>query len=106
MDYQSKKILKYLNKHSSMKFSISELHTIFPNIDKDYLIEIVHNLNKNNYIKFIGNSSIRSTNKGKTYFYISRSNWISQHIVSILALIVSFLAFIVATISLILQYLK
>lgn len=94
MDHQSKKILKYINKHNYMKFSIAELHKIFPDISKDYLIEIIHNLNKQDYIKFVGDCSIKSTNKGKTYFSSSRSNWISKNIISILALIVSILAFI------------
>lgn len=92
MDYKSKKVLKYLNKHGSMTFSLAKLFKIFPDIDKDYLVEIIHNLNKNDYIKFIGDSSIKSTNKGKTYFYSLFINWLSNNLLAIIAIIISIIA--------------
>ncbi len=106
MDFQTKKVLKYLNSHGSMRFSLAQLFKIFPNIDKDYLVEIIQYLNKQDYIKFVGDSSVKSTNKGKTYFSVKRSEWISEHIVETLALIISFLAFILSIIALAVSLLK
>ena len=98
MDKNSKKILKFLCKNNSNRYSIISLSKEFPEIPKDHLIEIVHFLYKENYV-----SSISITNKGITYISVSRSNWISKNIVAVLSLIVSICAFIEATISLFLQ---
>lgn len=101
MDNKSKKILKYINKNNNKNFSLLRLIQIFPNISKDHLIEIVHCLYKNDYIKYVGDKGyIKPTNKGKTYFSVARNNWLSKNIIAILALFVSILAFIEATISL------
>lgn len=103
MDKNSKKILKFLCKNNSNRYSIISLSKEFPEIPKDHLIEIVHFLYKENYVRYIIDSSISITNKGITYISVSRSNWISKNIVAILSLIVSICAFIEATISLFLQ---
>lgn len=103
MDSNSKKILKFLLKNKGNNYSISKLVKYFPEIPKDYIIEIIHTLYKNNYIRYVTDSSIRITNQGETFFSVSRSNWISENIVSILALVVSICAFIEATISLLLS---
>ena len=94
MDYQTKKVLKYINDNNSIEISISKLSTIFNDIDIDYLIEIIHFLHISGYIKFIDNSYIRSTNKGKTFFFTLFSKWLSENIIAILALIISIFAFI------------
>lgn len=103
MDKNSKKILKFLCRNNSNRYSIINLSKEFPEIPKDHLIEIVHFLYKENYVRYISDSSISITNKGITYISVSRSNWISKNIVAILSLIVSICAFIEATISLFLQ---
>lgn len=103
MDKNSKRILKYLCKHKLNNYNLIELANIFPKIPKDHLIEIVHSLYIEKYIKYIGDSSIKVTNKGITYVSVSRSNWISKNIIAILALIVSILAFIESTIALVLK---
>ena len=103
MDKNSKKILNFLCKNNSNRYSIISLSKEFPEIPKDHLIEIVHFLYKENYVRYISDSSISITNKGITYISVSRSNWISKNIVAVLSLIVSIFAFIEATISLFLQ---
>lgn len=93
MDYQTRKVLKYINKNSTKNFSLIRLTYVFPNISKDYLIEIVNYLRQNKYIKYVGvNGYIKPTNKGKTYFSVACSNWILKNIIAILALIVSIIA--------------
>ena len=113
MDKNSKKILKFLCKNNSNRYSIISLSKEFPEIPKDHLIEIVHFLYKENYVRYISDSSISITNKGITIVKVNGlikkpnkvkfSNWISKNIVAILSLIVSIFAFIEATISLFLQ---
>lgn len=46
MDKNSKKILKFLCKNNSNRYSIISLSKEFPKIPKDHLIEIVHFLYK------------------------------------------------------------
>lgn len=94
MDKNSKKILNFLCKHESNHYSIISLSKEFPKIPKDHLIEIIHSLYKENYIRYVGDSSITVTNKGMTHIPVSRSIWISKNIVAILALIVSVIALI------------
>lgn len=92
MDHNSKRILKFLNKNRTMIFSLLKLSQEFPDIDKDYLIEIVDNLKKNGYVKFVGSASIKSTNKGKTYFSSSLINWLYNNALAIVAIIISIIA--------------
>ena len=103
MDFNSKKILKFLIKNKDKHFSVAELSKIFSKISKDHIIEIVNNLYKNKYVKYVGDASIKITNKGETYLKVQQNEWISQNLVSILALVLSFVAIIVSILSLVLK---
>ena len=96
MDKNTKKILKFLCKNKDNKYSIITLSNHFNKIPKDHIIEIVHNLYKDNYVVYITDSSIKVTNKGITYLSVVRSNWISKHIIETLAFIVSLIALIIS----------
>lgn len=101
MDKNSKKILKFLCKNKSNYYNLINLSNKFPKIPKDHLVEIVHSLYKEKYIKYISDSSIKVTNKGFTFNSAIRSAWISEHIVETLALIVSFVSLIISIIALV-----
>lgn len=92
MDFNSLKILKFLCKNKNNRYSIISLCEQFPKISKDHVVEVVNTLYKNNYIKYVTDTSIKVTNKGKTYFSVVFLNWISTNIIAILALIVSIIA--------------
>lgn len=100
MDYQSKKVLKFLNKHTKHNFTLSQLWNHFSNIPEDDLIEILLSLRDSGYVKITFDSEFESTNKGKTYFSVNRSKWISEHIIETLAFIVAFVALLVSIVSL------
>lgn len=94
MDKNSKKILKYLCNHISNNYNIINLSKKFSKIPKDHLVEIINSLYKENYIRYVNDSCIKVTNKGITYVSLCRFTWISENIISILALIVSIIALI------------
>lgn len=106
MDKNTRKILNFFNAHSNEMYSASTVYKMFPNFLTKDILEIIHYLCDNGYLRIIKDNLYQSTNKGKTYKAVSRSNWISKHIVAILALVVSVLAFIESTISLIISILK
>lgn len=106
MDSNSKKILKFLLENKDNNYSLTSLTPHFPEIPKDHMVEIIHNLYQEKYIKYVTDSSIRITNHGKTYFSSSYSAWISEHIIETLSLILSFIAIIISIIALVLSQSK
>lgn len=87
MDYNSKDVLKYLNKHSSPEKNISfdELHQQL-NMHEEYLEEALQNLLNQDLIKrsykyhqvsgYPGSEiNYRSTSKGKTFFKQQICEW-------------------------------
>lgn len=104
MDFNTKKILKFLIKNKNKNFSIIKLSESFPKISKDHLIEIINNLYKDKYIKYVGDTSIKITNKGITYISVIRDAWLSEHIIEILALITAFISLIFSIFALVKTY--
>ena len=100
MDKNTRKILNFFNAHCKELYSASTVYKMFPNILPKDILEIIHFLCANQYLRVLNGNLYQSTNRGKTYKSVSRNNWISKNIISILALFVSILAFIEATISL------
>ena len=103
MDKNTYKVLKFYNSHPTECYSVSTIAKWFPKLTARDLLEIVNYLYKNGYLRFHGDNLFQTTNKGKTYKSVNRKEWISKHIVAILALIVSVLAFVESTISLIIS---
>lgn len=103
MDKNTYKILKFYNSHPKDRFSVSSIAKWFPDLSTRDLLEMVGYLRQNGYLRFCGDNLYQATNKGKTYRYVSRKNWLSKNIIAILALVVSILAFIESTISLIIS---
>ena len=104
MDKNTYKILKFLIKHKAENISIIELSKFFPELPKEYIIEIVNYLRKNDYVRYIGiNTYIKITNKGEMFFNVSNNNWISEHFIEILDFVVAFIALIFSTIDLFLK---
>ena len=58
----------------------------------DDFIEIMNNLNKSDYIRFVGNGFVETTNKGKTFFPNSLIKWVLNNILAIIAIIISIIA--------------
>lgn len=104
MDFNTKKILKFLIKNRNKNFSIIELSKFFPKISKDHLVEIINSLYKDKYVKYIGNASIKVTNKGITYISVIRDAWLSEHIIEILALVTAFISLIFSIFALVKTY--
>ena len=101
MDANTKKILKFLIKHKNEKITIIELSEIFPNLPKEYIIEIVNNLYKNKYVRYIGiNAYIQITNNGETILKVLSNKWVSEHFIETLAFVVSFIALVFSIIAL------
>lgn len=92
MDFNTKKILKIINKMS--KKSYIDIDTVVnkSNIPKDDFIEIMDNLFKNDFIKFPNNGYVETTNKGKTYLQTIKFKWFYDNILSIIAIIISIIA--------------
>lgn len=101
MDKNTRKILNFLNSHPNEFYSPATVLKIFPNLNPKDILEILNFLSTNNYVRVVSNNLYQSTNKGKNYKSVNRKKWISNHIVAVLALIVSIFAFIESTISLI-----
>ena len=90
MDFNSLKILKAINKYpDGVDIDVIVNKTKIP---KDDFVEIVMDLERNHYIKFVRSGFAETTNKGKTYRAVCFKEWISIHLISILALIVSIIA--------------
>lgn len=106
MDKNTCKVLNFFNANPSNRYSVGTVAKFFPKLSPKDLLEITDNLHKDGYLRFCGTNLFQSTNKGKTYKSVSRKEWLSKHIVAVLALIVSILAFIESTISLIISFLK
>ena len=90
MDYNSLKILHLLNKFT--KEVDSEIILKKSNLPYDDFVEIMNNLNKSDYIRFVGNGFVETTNKGKTFFPNSLIKWIFNNILAIIAIIISIIA--------------
>ena len=103
MDSNSKKILKFLCKNKHNYYSLIFLSQKFPEISKDHIVEIIHELHINKFIKYVNDYSIKITNKGITYFSLVRSNWLSEHIIETIALILSLIAIIISIIALVIS---
>jgi predicted methyltransferase len=99
MDKNSQKILNFIIQSNATTISELSNQEIVP---IDMLIEIIANLKEQNFIKFTNDGFIRPTNKGSTYKSTQLYKWLSEHLIETLALIISVLAFIEATIALIL----
>ena len=106
MDKNTYKVLKFYNSHYPEKYSVSSISKFFSKLSIKELLEITNYLYKNGYLRFCGDNLFQSTNKGKTYKSVNHQEWLSKNIVAILALVVSILAFIESTISLIISFSK
>ena len=100
MDYSYFKYMSYINKHK--KISWVDMSDYFK-ISKDDAREIVNVLKEQGYIRYIGDTQLIPTIKGKYFKKSYILSFINVNIVNILALIVSILAFIEATIALTLK---
>lgn len=86
MDFNSLKILKAINKYpDGVDIDVIVNKTKIP---KDDFVEIVMDLERNHYIKFVRSGFAETTNKGKTYF----SSLFFKNILSIIAIIISIIA--------------
>ncbi len=101
MDKNSRKILKFYNSHPNDAYSVSVPAKFFPDIPPRDIVEIAKNLKDEGYLRIIGTNQYQSTNKGKTRKSVTRNNWISEHIIETLALIVAFIALIVSIIAIV-----
>lgn len=101
MDKNSYKVLKFFNTHSTEFYSASTINKIFPELLPKDILEILHYLRSNEYLRMISDSSYQATNKGKTYPRVRRSEWLSEHIIETLALCLSFIAIVISIISLV-----
>lgn len=101
MDKNSYKILKFFNAHSIEMYSAAVVSKMFPKLLPKDILEILHNLRSDGYLRMIGDSSYQSTNKGKTYPRVRCTEWLSEHIIETLALIVAFIALVVSIIALV-----
>ena len=99
LDKNTLKVLKFYNSHSQEMYSIASVAKFFPTISSKDMLEIVHYLSNNDYLRIVKDNLYQSTNKGKTYKSVARNDWISEHIIETLALIVAFVALIVSIIA-------
>lgn len=98
MDINTKKVLKAINKyHDEVDIDLI-LNKV--NLPKDDFLEILYDLEKEYYIRITSRNNIETTNKGKTYWSSSILNWLSEHIIESLALLISIIAMIESTIAL------
>lgn len=101
MDKNSRKILKFYNSHPDDSYPISIPAKFFPDIPSKDIAEIAKSLKNEGYLRIIATNQYQSTNKGKTHKSVARNNWISEHIIETLALIVAFIALIVSIIAIV-----
>jgi hypothetical protein len=101
MDKNSYKVLKFFNAHSTEFYSASTINKIFPELLPKDILEILHYLRSNEYLRIISSNLYQATNKGKTYHHVRISKWLSEHIIETLALIVAFIALIVSIVALV-----
>lgn len=101
MDKNTLKVLKFYNSHPEEMYSIATACKIFPYISTKDMKEILEFLHGNGYLRIIQGNLYQSTNKGKTRKSVARNNWISEHIIETLALIVAFIALIVSIIAIV-----
>lgn len=98
MDYAYFKFMSFINKNK--KINVKELADKF-NLSTPETIEVIKTLCNDGYLYCCGDIEYAPTIKGKYFFKSFFLNFINVNIIDILALIVSILAFIEATIALI-----
>ena len=92
MDKNTKKVLKLINKLSKKSSIDIDIIRNDCKIPIDDFYEILSYLSNDEFIKFPKNGYAETTNKGKTYLSALRSQWISEHIIETLSLIISIIA--------------
>jgi hypothetical protein len=101
LDKNSYKILKFFNSHPNEMYSASTVYKMFPKLLPKDILEILRNLHSDEYLRVIRDSCYQSTNKGKTYPRVRVYEWLSEHIVETLALIIAFISLIVSIVALV-----
>ena len=96
MDFSYFKFLIYINKHPKIHWL--NLSKEF-NLTRSETQEIKDYLKSNGYIRYIGDTKIESTYKGKHFISSAIFSFVNVNIIDILALIVSIIAIVVSIVT-------